>query len=26
MMDFEAAKAFKPAVVFPETKTNKLVQ
>jgi aspartate 1-decarboxylase len=24
-MDFEAAKSFKPSVVFPETKTNKLV-
>lgn len=26
MMDFEAAKTFKPSVVFPDTKTNKLVQ
>lgn len=26
MMDFEEAKKFKPAVVFPDTKTNKLVQ
>ena len=25
MMDFEEAKTFKPAVVFPETATNKLV-
>ena len=26
MMDFEEAKTFKPSVVFPDTKTNKLVQ
>ncbi|MDD4490095.1 MAG: aspartate 1-decarboxylase [Paludibacter sp.] len=26
MMDFEVAKTFKPAVVFPDTKTNKLIQ
>lgn len=26
MMDFEEAKKFKPAVVFPDTKTNKLIQ
>lgn len=25
MMDFEEAKSFKPAVVFPDTATNKLV-
>lgn len=25
MMDFEEAKTFKPAVVFPDTETNKLV-
>ena len=25
MMDFEEAKTFKPAVVFPDTATNKLV-
>ncbi|MDP4276928.1 MAG: aspartate 1-decarboxylase [Bacteroidota bacterium] len=24
-MDFEAAKTFKPAIVFPDTNTNKLV-
>lgn len=24
-MDFEEAKGFKPAVVFPDTKTNKLI-
>jgi aspartate 1-decarboxylase len=24
-MDMEAAKSFKPAVIFPDTKTNKLV-
>lgn len=26
MMDFETARTFKPAVVFPDTKTNKLLQ
>jgi len=26
MMDFEEAKNFKPAVVFPDTKTNRLVK
>ena len=26
MMDFEEAKTFKPAVVFPDTATNKLVK
>ena len=25
MMDFEEAKKFKPAIIFPDTKTNKLV-
>ncbi|KAA6346025.1 Aspartate 1-decarboxylase [termite gut metagenome] len=25
MMDFEEAKAFKPAIVFPDSKTNQLV-
>src|SRR3712207_2103015 len=25
LMDFEEAKSFKPTVVFPETKTNRLV-
>ena len=25
MMDFEAAKTFKPSVVFPDTATNKLI-
>lgn len=25
MMDFEEAKSFKPAVVFPDTATNKLI-
>ncbi len=25
LMDFEEAKSFKPAVIFPETKTNKLI-
>ena len=25
LMDFEEAKAFKPAIVFPDTLTNKLV-
>lgn len=25
MMDFEEAKRFKPAIIFPDTKTNKLV-
>ena len=24
-MDFEVAKTFKPAIVFPDTKTNKLI-
>jgi aspartate 1-decarboxylase len=26
MMDFEAAKKFKPALVFPDTKTNQIVK
>lgn len=26
MMDFEEAKHFMPAVVFPDTRTNKLIQ
>lgn len=26
MMDFEEAKLFKPSVVFPDTKTNKLIK
>lgn len=26
IMDFEAAKRFKPAIVFPDTATNKLVK
>ncbi|MEA4935493.1 Aspartate 1-decarboxylase [bioreactor metagenome] len=26
MMDFEEAKNFKPALVFPDTKTNRLVK
>ena len=26
MMDFEEAKTFKPAVVFPDTATNRLVE
>lgn len=26
MMDFEEAKRFKPTLIFPDTKTNKLVQ
>ncbi len=26
MMDFEEAKTFQPAIVFPDTKTNKLIQ
>lgn len=26
MMDFEEAKKFKPAVVFPDTATNKLIK
>lgn len=26
LMDFEEAKQFKPAVVFPDTKTNKLIK
>ena len=25
-MDFEEAKSFKPTVVFPDTKTNKLIK
>lgn len=25
MMDFEEAKSFKPSVVFPDTKTNRLI-
>ena len=25
LMDFEEAKTFKPAVVFPDTRTNKLI-
>jgi|SRR5574344_9296 aspartate 1-decarboxylase len=25
LMDFEAAKTFKPSIIFPDTKTNKLV-
>jgi aspartate 1-decarboxylase len=25
LMDFEEAKTFRPAVVFPDTATNKLV-
>ena len=25
MMDFEEAKKFKPTIIFPDTKTNKLV-
>ncbi len=25
MMDFEEAKKFKPAVIFPDTRTNKLI-
>lgn len=25
MMDFEEAKNFKPAIVFPDTKTNKII-
>jgi aspartate 1-decarboxylase len=25
MMDFEEAKSFKPAIIFPDTKTNRLV-
>lgn len=24
-MDFEAAKSYKPSIVFPDTKTNKLI-
>jgi len=24
-MDFETAKTFKPAIIFPDTKTNKLI-
>ena len=26
LMDFEEAKQFKPAVVFPDTRTNKLIK
>ncbi|GAB1415176.1 aspartate 1-decarboxylase [Paludibacter sp.] len=26
MMEFDKAKSFKPSVVFPETKTNKLIK
>lgn len=26
MMNFEEAKTFQPAIVFPDTKTNKLIQ
>lgn len=26
MMDFDEAKTFQPAIVFPDTKTNKLIQ
>ena len=26
MMDFEEAKKFKPAIIFPDTKTNKLIK
>lgn len=26
LMDFEEAKRFKPAVVFPDTRTNKLIR
>lgn len=26
MMDFEEAKQFKPSIVFPDTKTNKLLK
>ena len=26
MMDFDTAKTFKPAVIFPDTKSNKLVK
>jgi len=25
MMDFEEAKEFKPAIIFPDTETNRLV-
>jgi len=25
MLDFEEAKSFKPAIIFPDTKTNKLI-
>jgi aspartate 1-decarboxylase len=25
LMDFEAAKTFKPAIIFPDSKTNKLI-
>lgn len=25
MMDFEEAKIFKPAIIFPDTRTNKLI-
>jgi aspartate 1-decarboxylase len=26
MMDFEEAKSFKPAIIFPDTNTNKLIK
>jgi aspartate 1-decarboxylase len=26
MMDFEEAKTFKPAIIFPDTSTNKLIK
>lgn len=26
LLDFEEAKAFKPWVIFPDTKTNKLIR
>jgi aspartate 1-decarboxylase len=26
MMDFEEAKSFKPAIIFPDTSTNKLIK
>ena len=25
LMDFEEAKSFKPTIIFPDTKTNKLI-
>jgi aspartate 1-decarboxylase len=25
LLDFEEAKSFKPVVIFPDTKTNKLI-